>query len=315
MSRAGWLALLAAVALVCMLLSLSAGSIRLDWMEIFSGNASRLDYQILFDLRLPRVIDAFTTGALLAVSGALMQVLLRNPLADPYVLGLSGGASVMALLAMLAGAGSFGMTGGAFCGAMISMLLVFGLAGFGRPARLVLTGVALAAGWGALVTLLLSISPERDLRGMIFWLAGNLDHSSSPYPGIAGLVAALIFALPVSRDLNLLSRGEETAASLGVEVMKLRVRIYFLCALLTSIAVMTAGSIGFVGLIVPHALRLLAGSDHRLVIPGSMLAGGILLVSADTLARTVIAPQQLPAGVVMALLGVPMFLYLVSKKP
>ena len=307
------LLVLACVAAASFLLALSSGSIRMGWGEILNGTASTLDYELLLQLRLPRAVNAFTTGALLAMSGALMQVLLRNPLADPYVLGLSGGASVAALLAMLLGFASTGTAIGAFCGAMLSMLLVFGISGFDRQSRLLLTGVVLASGWGALITLLLALSPEAQLRGMLFWLMGSFDNASSPYPGLIGLVAGLLFALPISRDLNILSRGDHLASSLGVHVPRVRLQIYVLSALLTSIAVMTAGSIGFVGLIVPHALRLLGCGDHRILLPGAALLGGTLLVLADTLARSVIAPQQLPSGVIMALIGVPVFLYLLSR--
>ncbi len=301
------------VAAASMILALGSGSIRIGWAEILSGKASALDYELLLHLRLPRAINAFTTGALLAMSGALMQVLLRNPLADPYVLGLSGGASVAALGAMILGFNATGTSIGAFCGAMLSMFLVFGISGFDRQSRLLLTGVVLASGWGALITLILAISPEAQLRGMLFWLMGNLDNASSSYPGLIGLAAGLIFTLPIARDLNILSKGDHLAGSLGVHVSRVRLQIYVLCALLTSIAVMTAGSIGFVGLIVPHSLRLLGAGDHRILLPGAAFLGGAFLVLADTLARTLIAPQQLPAGVIMALIGVPMFLYLLAK--
>jgi iron complex transport system permease protein len=301
------------IAIASMILALSSGSIHIGWGEILSGKASVLDQELIVHLRLPRAVDAFTTGALLAMSGALMQVLLRNPLADPYVLGLSGGASVAALCAMLLGFEATGTSIGAFCGAMLSMLLVFGISGFDRPSRLLLTGVIVASGWGALITLILAISPEAQLRGMLFWLMGNLDNASSPYPGLIGLVAGLLLTLPISRDLNILGRGDHVANSLGVSVPRVRMQIYITCALLTSIAVMTAGSIGFVGLIVPHSLRLMGAGDHRILLPGAALLGGALLVLADTLARTVIAPQQLPVGVIMALIGVPIFLYLLSR--
>lgn len=312
MRRPGLLGLLAAAALLSALLALSSGSVAVHWETVFGPHSSPLERELLLHLRLPRVANAFTSGALLAVSGALMQVLLKNPLADPYVLGLSGGASVAALGAMMLGLGATGTALGAFFGALGSMLLVFGLSG--RGARLLLTGVVLASGWGALVTLLLSLSPDSALRGMLFWLTGNLDNDASPIPGLVGVVAALLLALPVSRDLDILGRGDEMAKSLGVEVERLRARIFFLCALATSVAVMTAGSIGFVGLVVPHGLRLLGGSGHRMIVPGSALLGGTLVVLADTLARTAIAPNQLPTGAIMALIGVPMFLYLLAKK-
>lgn len=296
-----------------MLFALASGSVRIGWSELF--HPSLLDRELLFHLRLPRAANAFTTGALLAVSGALMQVLLRNPLADPYVLGISGGSSVAALCAMLMGFASFGVSIGAFLGAMASMFLVFSLSGVDKESRLLLTGVVVATGWGALIAMLLALSPDAALRGMLFWLMGSLGNDASPYPGVFALSIGLILVLPFARDLNVLARGEQLAASLGVPVKGMRVSIYLICALLASIAVMTAGSIGFVGLIVPHGVRRLGGQDHRILLPGAALLGGTLLLLADTLARTAISPQQLPAGVIMALLGVPFFLYLLSREP
>lgn len=304
------LLVLSLIAVGSVVLALASGSVSLAWHEVLRG--SGIDYELLMHLRLPRAANAFTTGALLALSGALMQVMLRNPLADPYVLGISGGAAVAALLAMLFGLASAGVA--AFLGAMLSMLVVFGISGFDRQSRLLLTGVVVAAGWGALIALILAISPETQLRGMLFWLMGSLNNAASPYPGLFALLLGLLFALPISRDLNVLSRGENLASSLGVPVKHLQLKIYFICALLTSVAVMTAGSIGFVGLIVPHGIRRMGGHDHRILLPAAALLGGTLLVLADTLARTVAAPQQLPVGSIMALIGVPLFLYLLSRK-
>ncbi len=300
------------VAATSMTLALMSGSVKIGWQAI---PGTGLDHELLLHLRLPRAVNAFTTGALLALAGALMQVLLRNPLADPYVLGISGGAAVAALSAMLVGLGSTGTSIGAFLGAMLSMLLVFGLSGFDRNSRLLLTGIVVASGWGALITLILAIAPDGELRGMLFWLMGNLDNSSSPYPGLAALILGFMLTLPLSRDLNILARGDIQASSLGVSVKRLQFSIYLICALLTSVAVMTAGSIGFVGLIVPHGLRRMGGHDHRILLPGAALLGGSLLLLADTLARTVVAPRQLPAGAIMALIGVPLFLYLLRGKP
>ena len=300
------------VAAASMVLALMSGSVKIGWQAI---PGSGLDHELLLHLRLPRAVNAFTTGALLALAGALMQVLLRNPLADPYVLGISGGAAVAALSAMLVGLESTGTSIGAFLGAMLSMLLVFGLSGFDRHSRLLLTGIVVASGWGALITLILAIAPDGELRGMLFWLMGNLDNSSSPYPGLIALILGLMLSLPLSRDLNILARGDILASSLGVSVKRLQFSIYLICALLTSVAVMTAGSIGFVGLIVPHGLRRMGGHDHRILLPGAAFLGGSLLLLADTLARTVVAPQQLPAGAIMALIGVPLFLYLLRRKP
>ncbi len=297
------------LALASLILSLSAGSVSIAWEKVLYG--SGLDYEVFMQLRLPRALNAFTTGALLAMSGGLMQVMLRNPLADPYVLGISGGAAVSALLAMLLGFVSPQFA--SFLGAMLSMLLVFGISGVAKHTRLLLTGIVVASGWGALIALILSVSPDAQLRGMLFWLMGNLDDSGSPYPGLFALFFGLLFVLPLSRDLNVLGRGDRFAMSLGVSVKTLQWKIYFICALLTSVAVMTAGSVGFVGLIVPHGLRKMGGRDHRILLPGSALLGGTLLLLADTLARTIAAPQALPVGAIMALIGVPIFLYLLAR--
>jgi iron complex transport system permease protein len=268
-------------------------------------------------LRLPRALGAFACGGLLALAGALMQVLLRNPLGDPYVLGISGGASVGALCALLFGMTALWVNLAAFVGALLVLLLVFGLAhgeGSWVQSRLLLTGVIVAAGCGAAVSLILSIAPEQSLHGMLFWIMGDAAHITQPYPALALLALGLALALPLARDLNVLARGDFQAAALGVAVGPLRWMTYFLSALLTAGAVATAGSIGFVGLVVPHLMRLLFGNDQRLLLPASVLAGGGLLTLADTLARTVIAPQQLPVGVLTALIGVPLFLYLLSRQ-
>lgn len=309
------LLLLAGVSLV---LALAVGSMRLAPGEVLDAMLGREvpGAEVVMNLRLPRALAAFACGGLLALAGALMQVLLRNPLADPYVLGISGGAGVGALLAIMFGLSAFATNGLAFAGALGAMLLVFGLAhgdGSWTQTRLLLTGVIVAAGCGALVALLLTVAPEHKLRGMLFWLMGDLSHATDPWPTLVALAVMLIFAMPFARELNLLLRGGDTAQALGVAVGRLRRLVYFLAALATAIAVTSAGSIGFVGLIVPHLVRLAVGNDQRLLLPAATLVGGSLLVLADTLARTMVAPQQLPVGVLTALLGVPAFLFLLSR--
>lgn len=310
---------LAALAFVSGLLALSFGSVNTPWQSVWqalSGSDHGLSYDLVLQLRLPRAINAFTTGALLALAGALMQVLLRNPLADPYVLGISGGAAVAALGAILLGIGGLWLNAAAFVGALISMLLVFGLArgaGVWSSTRLLLTGVIVAAGWGAMIGFLLTVSPDAQLRGMLFWLMGDLGGAETYGLGIVTLVLGLALSLPLARNLNVMARGELSARALGVPVARLRLGLYGLASLLTAVAVMTAGSIGFIGLVAPHILRLAVGNDHRILLPGAALFGGSLLLLADTVARTALAPQQLPVGVVTALLGVPVFLYLLSR--
>lgn len=310
------LGLLLVAAPCCLLLAAAVGSTPLGLGALLQGS-DPLARTLIFELRLPRALAAFATGGMLALAGALMQVLLRNPLADPYVLGISGGAAVAALLSLMAGLGGLLLAGNAFLGALASMLLVFGLA-HGRGAwtttRLLLTGVVVAAGWGALVSLILAVAPERGLHGMLFWLMGDLSQPPSPGWGLLACGLGLLLCLPLARDLNILARGELAASALGVAVPRLRLLLYFIASLLTAGAVTIAGSIGFVGLIVPHLLRLTGLRDHRHLLPGCVLAGGSLLVLADTLARSLVAPQQLPVGVITALLGVPLFLYLLNRR-
>ncbi|MFP4683272.1 MAG: FecCD family ABC transporter permease [Ectothiorhodospira sp.] len=316
---AGILSALLLAALVALGISVALGSVSLSpaqTLATLTGGGEPLHRALILGLRLPRALAAFATGGLLAVAGALMQVLLRNPLADPYVLGLSGGAAVGALASMLLGMGTVLISGSAFAGAMLSTFIVFGLAhgtGSWTPTRLLLTGVVVAAGWGALISFLLAVSPTEELPGMLYWLMGDLSHARKIWPAWAVLVIVVLAAMPLGRSLNVLARGPMQAAALGVAVRPLEWTLYIVAALVTATAVTLAGSVGFVGLIVPHMLRLILGNDQRIILPASALAGGILLTLADTLARTLIAPQQLPVGVITAMLGVPVFLYLLHR--
>jgi iron complex transport system permease protein len=313
------LALLIGVSLGSVFLALVVGSIRISVAEVFAallGGPDEMSANVVTSLRLPRALAGFACGGLLALSGALLQVLLRNPLADPYILGISGGAGVGAILSILFGLGVAGISGASFAGALAAMLVVFGLAhgdGSWTQTRLLLTGVIVAAGCGALVALILSIAPDDQLHGMLFWLMGDLSQAANPGLTLGALVVVLFAALPFARELNLLARGSDTALALGVRVGALRRGVYLVASLATAAAVAQAGSIGFIGLIVPHLVRLATGNDQRLLLPASALAGGSLLVVADTLARTLIAPQQLPVGVLTALIGVPVFLFLLAR--
>ena len=314
------LVLLAIGGLASFAAALAVGSLSLPLPEVIAAllGENPPSAAIVLELRLPRALAGFACGGLLALAGALMQVLLRNPLADPYVLGISGGAGIGAMFAILIGLGMAGINGLAFLGALSAMLLVFGLAhgdGAWTQTRLLLTGVIVAAGCGAVVALMLSIAPEHKLRGMLFWLMGDLSQTGAPWVALLILVVALIAALPFSRELNLLARGEDTAQALGVNVRRLRFTVYAIASLVTAVAVTSAGSIGFVGLVVPHLVRLAIGNDQRLLLPASVLAGGALLTLADMLARTIVAPQQLPVGVLTALIGVPVFLFLLARHP
>lgn len=316
------LLVLGSIAIVAVAVSLMTGSVAVSpgaVLQALLAPAQDTDTAIVRELRVPRALAAFATGGLLAVAGAFMQVLLRNPLADPYVLGLSGGAAVAALAAIATGHAAW-TAPAAFCGALISTLLVFFLARKDRhnapwtATRLLLTGIVIAAGWGALIALLLSLAPEAQVRGMLFWLIGDLSTASGAWPAFVALLASVLIGLALARDLNVLMRGEEVAAGLGVPVQRVTLMLHAGAALATAAAVTTAGTIGFVGLIVPHALRLVIGNDQRALIPGCAIVGGTLLVFADTAARTLVAPTQLPVGVVTALLGVPIFLWLLSRE-
>lgn len=314
------LAAFALAALAAVLLALAVGSVPVSFDAILRGIIEARDTEsaIVHDLRMPRALAAFATGGLLALSGALLQVLLRNPLADPYVLGLSGGSAAGALAAMLAGLTAL-TTPCAFGGALLSTTIVFGLAKTHSDAvpwtstRLLLTGVVVAAGWGALIALMLTLAPDAQVKGMLFWLIGDLSSAMHAWPSLVVLMLVLALVLPFSRDLNLLARGEDNAAALGVAVPRVTLLSHGLAALATASAVTTAGSVSFVGLVVPHALRLVFGNDQRLLLPASALAGGTLLALADTVARTAVAPLQLPVGILTALIGVPAFLLLLRR--
>jgi iron complex transport system permease protein len=302
------------------IISLSIGSVDISIKQLLHALLDQDDSlasSVVLDLRLPRTVVGFMVGAMLALAGALMQVLLRNPLAEPYVLGVSGGASAAVLIAMLSGLSGFLISGSAFLGAMLSMLLVFGLAhgkGDWSPARLLLTGVVIAAGWGALISLILSITQGTQLRGMLFWLMGDLSYAHYTHWALIVLIVCLVVSMMISRNLNILARGELQAATLGVSPKKIRYLVYFLSSLLAATAVTLAGNVGFVGLIVPHAIRLMVGSDHRILLPAAFLLGGCLVMLADCLARTIIAPQQLPVGVLTAIIGIPVFLVLLRRQ-
>jgi iron complex transport system permease protein len=304
-------------ALALMVLSLCVGSTAYGPWQLWQNNAdAHIARDVVWSLRLPRTLAAFAVGGLLALAGALQQVLLRNPLADPYILGTSGGASVGALLAMLLGAGIPCVNFSAALGAGIVVVVVFILGGQDRSstqARLLLTGVAVSAFCGAISSLLLSIAPDGLLRGMVFWMLGDLSGATWPL-ALSVWAALLLMVWPSLRALNIMSLGTQPAYALGARVKELQWLLYALSAIATAVAVTTAGMIGFIGLIVPHALRLVIGQDQRLLIPACALTGGTVLLAADIAARTLLAPQQLPVGVITALVGAPIFLWLLQQR-
>ncbi len=283
----------------------------------FTGHALSMPQQIFFELRLPRALTAFFTGACLALAGAFMQILLRNPLADPYVLGTSGGASVGMLIGFIIGIPLMGLMVIAFCGAAVSLFILLMVSGFYRVSntqKLVLVGVILATGWNALVIAILNLLPNQDLKSALFWMMGDLSLTPLSTGWLLLGITALFLILPLSRSLNVLRLGTDKAASLGISVRALQWSLLLISALLTAIAVSLAGNIGFVGLVVPHFIRLWLGSDHKLLLPSCILSGGSFVTLADTLARSIIAPQEWPVGVIMAFIGIPLFLAVLTRK-
>lgn len=306
-------------ALLAMALGLAAGS------SGFGFAASEIVWQI----RAPRVLAGFGAGAALATAGALMQLLTRNALADPYVLGVSSGASVGALSAMLLGgvaAAEWGVAAGAALGAFAATALLLalswrvlarsGIAGAQEaPVSLLLIGVMIGAAGSAVVALLLTFAPEAQLRGMVFWLLGDLNGATHWSAVWAALLVTLAATWPWAHQLDWLARGDAWAATLGVPVRSRRRQALIAAALATGGAVATAGAVGFVGLVAPHALRLLGVRQAPWLLPASALAGGSFVVLADAVARTAVAPVQLPVGVIAALVGVPSFLALLLRGP
>jgi iron complex transport system permease protein len=288
--------------------------------------------EIVWSIRVPRVLAGFGAGAALALAGALMQLLTRNALADPYVLGVAGGASVGALGAMLAAGAAaatlteWGVAAGAAVGAMAASALLFGLlwrrlastaivpSGEGATA-LLLVGVMIGAGCSAIVSLILTLADEGQLRGMVFWLLGDLNGASHWEIVWIAVAVALAIVWPRARELDWLARGDAWAATLGVAVGPRRRAVLLAAALATGAAVATAGAIGFVGLVVPHALRRLGVRAAPLLLPASAIAGGAFVVAVDAAARTIVAPLQLPVGVLAAAIGVPTFIAMLLQRP
>jgi iron complex transport system permease protein len=311
---------LACLAAAIVGVSLMLGSVPIGLAGVIEALGSTADpaaSSVVLELRLPRVMSALAVGGLLALSGALLQVLLRNPLADPYVLGVSGGASVAALAAIMLGLSATGVDFMAALGALGATLLVFALAhgpGGWTPTRLLLTGVVVAAGTGSVVSLLLSLSDDTRLRGMLFWLLGDLSRTTHWQGLLALLLVATLGCVAIGRHLNVLARGEIQASIVGMPVRRFQLGLFVLSSALTGWAVSAAGSIGFVGLVTPHLVRMLVGADNRKVLPAAALLGGILLASADLVARVAMAPRQLPVGALTALVGVPVFLLLLGRQ-
>ncbi len=318
-AKSRWLIILILLGLASIYLSVANGSIIIDSYELFRsvmGRGTPFYDEIIWNIRMPRALSAFVTGALLSISGAITQVLLKNPLADPYILGISGGAGVVSLLLILFGFSGIWLNIGAWAGSLMAILLIFSLIQHKNAwssEQVLLTGVALASGFSAIMSFILVISDDHATHSMLYWLMGDLSDTHLPfYEGII-LFIGLMISFGFSKELNLLKHGTLYAESLGVSTKKIYRKLYLLCALLTSTAVGLAGCIGFVGLIIPHLFRRMISANHRLLLPGAALMGGIFTTLADTLSRILFAPLELPVGMTMAFIGIPLFLFLLQK--
>jgi iron complex transport system permease protein len=322
-------AILLAVLLVVSVAALFAGAVDIDVLPVvrhlFGGwwngrmELAPLEKTILFSIRLPRIILAGLVGASLSLAGAIFQALLRNPLADPYILGLSGGSAVGAILGIICGANAFifGVPGAAFLGSILAVIIVFGIAGAHLQSNtILLAGVIVNAFFSDVILFLISVSVKSQLQNVMFWLMGDL---TSPTPaGIGISAAALLTGFMIiytqANALNLISTGEETALQLGVAVGKTKWVLFIMASLLTAVAVSFSGIIGFVGLMIPHMIRLSIGPDHRILLPAALLFGASFLIAADAIARAVLAPVELPVGVITAFCGAPYFIYLLRRR-
>lgn len=325
MTRWGLGVALVALLAITIVLGVRFGSVPLSTTEVVAalrGGGDPLSRDIVLTFRLPRVLLGVLVGGGLAVAGATFQALLRNPLAEPYILGISGGASVGAVLVLAFGwmaAGSWTLPLAAFAGAILAIAMVFGVAtatGRSMDVRvLLLAGVVVAAFFSAVITLILSVSPARTVQSAVLWIMGSLAGASwrSVTLTAAYTLPASLVLLALARSLNLMAIGEETAAYLGADVERVKRGALLVAALITASGVAVAGVIGFVGLVVPHAIRLLSGSDHRALLPLSFLAGGAFLSLADLVARLAMAPTEIPIGVITAFVGVPFFLMLLRR--
>ncbi|KFO67269.1 hypothetical protein ER57_11800 [Smithella sp. SCADC] len=316
--------------LVVCVVSLSLGSVHIAFIEVlkslvgsFTGESSLSSQEelIVFSVRLPRIIFAGIVGASLSLGGVIFQAILRNPLADPYILGISGGSALGAIIGIVIGAGSFylGIPLLAFLGALATVFLVFAVAGSARGPlsdnSLLLSGVVVNAFFSAAILFFLSIVNSMELHSITFWLMGDLSGASAKEICVAAvcLLAGFVLLYAQARKLNLIVQGEDTAQQLGVHVEKTKQRLLIITSLIISVAVSLAGIIGFVGIMVPHFMRLIFGSDHRLLLPVSALFGASFLIVADTIARIVLAPSELPVGVITALCGAPYFIFLLKR--
>jgi iron complex transport system permease protein len=289
------------------------------WREGYAG-FTHLEKEIIFSIRLPRILFAGIVGAALSMAGVVFQALLRNPLADPYILGISGGAAVGAIIGILIGATllPLGIPGLAFLGAVLTVIIVFGIARTGAQLRsntLLLAGVIVNAFFSAIIMFLISTSTSSDVHNVMFWLMGDLSLATTGEIALTGtiILAGFVVLYAYARPMNLIVVSEETALQLGINVEKAKKILFVAASLITGVAVSVSGIIGFVGLVIPHLMRMVLGPDHRILLPASFLFGASFLVVADTIARTLMAPGELPVGVITAICGAPYFIYLLRK--
>ncbi|KQC07963.1 MAG: hypothetical protein APR62_05565 [Smithella sp. SDB] len=323
-------ALMLLIFVIICIVSLSLGSVRIGFVEVlgsllnsFTGEShlSSQEELIIFSVRLPRIIFAAVVGASLSLGGVIFQAILRNPLADPYILGISGGSALGAIIGIVIGAGSFylGIPLLAFVGALATVFLVFVVAGSVRGPlsdnSLLLSGVVVNAFFSAAILFFLSVVNSMELHSITFWLMGDLSGTSVNEICVAAvcLLAGFVLLYAQARKLNLIVQGEDTAQQLGIRVEKTKQILLIITSLIISVAVSLAGIIGFVGIMVPHFMRLVFGSDHRLLLPVSALFGASFLIVADTIARIILAPAELPVGVITALCGAPYFIFLLKR--
>jgi len=321
------LSLLAAVLIIVDWAALGTGQAGIPREEIWSlftggDGVSEGTRRIVFGLRLPRILLGTAVGAALASSGTVFQALLRNPLADPYLLGLSGGAALGAAAVIISGADGIHplvLPAAAFAGALVALLAVTRLSSATRhpgPTTLILAGVMVSAFCSALVMLLSSLSVSTSAHGTLLWMMGSLVSTprGTLLPVVAVIAAGVLYLSSAGHHLNVLSLGEETARQLGADTTVSGRRFLVVASLITGVSVAVSGLVGFIGLVVPHALRSLIGADHRLLVPASALAGGAALVIADSGARTILPPAEIPVGVITALVGAPFFLFLLYSR-
>ena len=325
-SRFSWVLWLVFALLLSLLIGLSCGTVSIPLRELLNvlfGSASdggvSLNSVVIHKIRLPRVLFAALVGAALSVSGASFQAVLRNPLADPYILGVSGGAALGSVVALtMGGYSALLLPTAAFCGSLLALFIVYMVArsSYGDNNTLILAGVMVGSLASALLLFLLWLAPSDSVRNAVFWLAGNLANVRADWLPWGYVFSSIAFLLlwRKARVLDLFTQGEDCAADLGLDVGRARMQVFAVAGVLVAIAVSMAGLVGFVGLVIPHVVRLLWGPGHARLLPASALAGAAFLVLADALSRTVLAPAELPVGVVTALIGAPFFLYLLRLR-